>query len=204
MGALPTSLSSGSRVAAAGAAAPPFPIHLIVPTRDSHRLLPRLVASLQAQTGGDWRVTCIDGGSGEEHRAWLEALCLGDGRFRWLGQVDRPGKLRLLESIDVFAMPTVHPEAKGIPVIESMAAGVPVAAPAHGTFPELLDDERAGLLHAPGDPEALAATLCRLLDDEPLAARLGRHGHGLAITRHTADRMAEEHERLYERLRSRS
>ncbi|MFM8702341.1 MAG: glycosyltransferase family 4 protein, partial [Planctomycetia bacterium] len=34
-------------------------------------------------------------------------------RFRWLGQVDRPGKLRLLESIDVFAMPTTHPEAKG-------------------------------------------------------------------------------------------
>jgi glycosyltransferase involved in cell wall biosynthesis len=85
MGALPTSVSSVSRVAA-GAAACSFPIHLIVPTRDSHRLLPRLVASLQAQTGGDWRVTCIDGGSGEEHRAWLEALCLGDGRFRWLGQ----------------------------------------------------------------------------------------------------------------------
>ena len=125
-------------------------------------------------------------------------------RFRWLGQVDRPGKLRLLESIDVFAMPTVHPEAKGIPVIESMAAGVPVAAPAHGTFPELLDDERAGLLHAPGDPEALAATLCRLFDDAELATRLGRHGHSLALARHTADRMAAEHERLYERLRSRS
>jgi len=121
-------------------------------------------------------------------------------RFRWLGQVDRPGKLRLFESIDVFAMPTVHPEAKGIPVIESMAAGVPIVAPAHGAFPELLDEERAGLLHAPADHEALAATLCRLLDDEQLAARLGRHAHGLAIARHTADRMAEEHERLYERL----
>jgi glycosyltransferase involved in cell wall biosynthesis len=77
-------------------------------------------------------------------------------RFRWLGQVDRPGKLRLLESIDVFAMPTVFPEAKGIPVIEALAAGVPVVAPAHGTFPELLDNERAGLLHAPGDPADLA------------------------------------------------
>jgi len=121
-------------------------------------------------------------------------------RFRWLGQVDRPGKLRLLESIDAFAMPTVHPEAKGIPVIESMAAGVPVVAPAHGAFPELLDGERAGLLHVPGDPESLAAAIGRLLDDEQLASRLGRHGHGLAIERHTADRMAAEHERLYERL----
>ena len=121
-------------------------------------------------------------------------------RFRWLGQVDRLGKLRLLESIDVFAMPTAHPEAKGIPVIESMAAGVPVVAPAHGAFPELLDDERAGLLHRPVDPESLAAAIGRILDDEQLATRLGRHGHGLAIARHTDDRMAAEHERLYELL----
>jgi glycosyltransferase involved in cell wall biosynthesis len=135
----------------------------------------------------------------DECLALASSLGVAD-RFRWLGQVDRAGKLRLLETIDVFAMPTVHPEAKGIPVIESMAAGVPVVAPAHGTFPELLDEERAGMLHAPADPEALAATLCRLLEDEPLAVRLGRHGHGLALARHTADRMAAEHERLYERL----
>ena len=121
-------------------------------------------------------------------------------RFRWLGQVDRPGKLRLLESIDVFAMPTVFPEAKGIPVIEAMAAGVPIVAPAHGTFPELLDDERAGLLHAPGDPADLARVIGRLLDDVDLASRYGRHGHALSLTRHTADQMAAAHEELYARL----
>jgi glycosyltransferase involved in cell wall biosynthesis len=121
-------------------------------------------------------------------------------RFRWLGQVDRPGKLRLLESIDVFAMPTVFPEAKGIPVIESMAAGVPVVAPSHGTFPELLDNERAGLLHAPGDPADLARAIGRLLDDVELASRCGRHGHELSLARHTADQMAAGHEDLYTRL----
>lgn len=63
-----------------------FPIHLIVPTRDSHHLLPRLVASLQAQTQTTWRVTFIDGSSGAEHRAWLDGLCRSDGRFHWLAQ----------------------------------------------------------------------------------------------------------------------
>jgi len=121
-------------------------------------------------------------------------------RFRWLGQVDRPGKLRLLESIDVFAMPTLFPEAKGLPVIEAMAAGVPVVAPAHGTFSELLDDERPGLLHAPGDPADLARKLGGLLDDVELAARCGRHGHALSLARHTADQMAAAHEELYSRL----
>ena len=118
----------------------------------------------------------------------------------WLGQVDRAGKVELLQEIDVFAMPTVYPEAKGIPVVEAMAAGVPVVAPAHGTFPELLDGERAGLLHAAGDPADLARVLLELLDDENRAVRLGAHGHSLVRSRHLADHMAAAHESLYARL----
>ncbi|MFM7108448.1 MAG: glycosyltransferase family 4 protein [Planctomycetaceae bacterium] len=121
-------------------------------------------------------------------------------RFRWLGQVDRAGKLAMLESIDAFAMPTAHPEAKGLPVIEAMAAGVPVVAPDHGAFPELLDGERAGLLHVPADPVDLAARLGAVLDDSPLAARLGSHGHALVRERHSAAAMAAAHERLYASL----
>jgi glycosyltransferase involved in cell wall biosynthesis len=72
--------------------ATPFPVHLIVPTRESYRLLPRLVASLQEQTLRDWTLTFIDGGSGPEHRAWLDALCRQDKRFRWQSQsADHPG-----------------------------------------------------------------------------------------------------------------
>ena len=142
---------------------------------------------------------------GSEHGYLSRCLTLAQelgvaDRFRWLGQVDRPGKLRLLESIDVFAMPTVFPEAKGIPVIEALASGVPVVAPSHGTFPELLDGERAGRLHMPGDPADLARAIGVLLDDVALAARYGRHGHELSLARHTADRMAAEHEMLYTRL----
>ena len=125
-------------------------------------------------------------------------------RFRWLGQVDRSAKLALLASIDVFAMPTVFAEAKGLPVVEALAAGVPVVAPAHGAFPELLDAERAGLLHAPGDPASLAAAILRLGTDGELAVRCGRHGHALALDRHTADGMAAAHERLYEGVLGRS
>jgi glycosyltransferase involved in cell wall biosynthesis len=143
----------------------------------------------------------VDSEHGYRARCLSVAQELGvSERFRWLGQVDRPGKLRLLESIDVFVMPTLFPEAKGIPVIEAMAAGVPIVAPAHGTFPELLDDERAGLLHAPGDPADLARVIGRLLDDVELALRCGRHGHQLSLARHTADQMAAAHEELYTRL----
>lgn len=125
-------------------------------------------------------------------------------RVAWLGQVDRPGKLRLLDLVDVFAMPTIHPEAKGLPVIEAMAAGVPVVAPAHGTFPELLAGSPAGapagILHAPGDPADLARAIIELLDDPERAARMGRRGHEIVRERHTFDTMAAGHEAIYERL----
>ena len=131
------------------------------------------------------------------------SLGLAD-RYRWLGQVDRGDKLALLASSDVFAMPTTHPEAKGLPVIEALAAGVPVVAPAHGTFPELLGDgpeaEAAGLLHRPGDPADLARVLGAVLADPARAAALGGRGHALGRSRHSAEAMADAHVRLYARL----
>ncbi len=121
-------------------------------------------------------------------------------QITWLGQVDRGGKLALLDSIDLFAMPTVFPEAKGIPVIEAMAAGVPVVTPAHGTFPELLDEEQAGRLHAPGDVADLASVIIDVLDDPDARQRMATHGHALARRRHLADHMATAHVRLYRQI----
>jgi glycosyltransferase involved in cell wall biosynthesis len=121
-------------------------------------------------------------------------------RFHWRGQVDRDAKLALLGEIDIFALPTAHPEAKGLSVIEALAAGVPVAAANHGAFPELLDGERAGLLHEPNDPADLARAIATLADDPACAAALGRHGHALTRTRHSAAAMAAGHEAIYERV----
>ena len=121
-------------------------------------------------------------------------------RFCWLGQIDRRAKLDLFQAIDVFALPTPRPEAKGLSAIEALAAGVPVVASNHGAFPELLDGERAGLLHEPGDPADLARALAAVLADEEMAGRLGRRGHLLARSRHSSAAMAAAHEALYREL----
>jgi len=138
-----------------------------------------------------------------EYLAMCQKLALDFGvadRFRWLGQIDRAAKLDLLASIDVFALPTPRAEAKGLSAIEALAAGVPVVASNHGAFPELLDGEQAGVLHAPGDPADLARAITAVLDDDMLAGRLGRHGHALARERHSADSMAAAHESMYASL----
>jgi glycosyltransferase involved in cell wall biosynthesis len=84
-----------------------------------------------------------------------------------------------------------------------MAAGVPVVAADHGTFPELLDGERAGLLHAPRDPADLARAVATLADDPARASGCGRHGHALARSRHSAAAMAAGHENLYAQVTGR-
>ena len=121
-------------------------------------------------------------------------------RFEWRGQVDHAGKIALLQSVDCFVMPTTHPEAKGIPVLEAFTAGLPVVASDHGAFPEYLGrdpDSRRGLLCTPGDPAALHAALLALADDPVLAARMGRTSWAFARERHTPDAMAAGHEAVY-------
>jgi glycosyltransferase involved in cell wall biosynthesis len=65
-------------------------------------------------------------------------------------------------------------EGFGLPALEAMARGRPVVASEAGALPEVLGG--AGLLVAPGDPDALAGALDRVLGDEDFAAGLGEAG----------------------------
>lgn len=165
------------------------------------RALPLLTGRHDVELVAAGAEIAAERGYREGCQALAEELGVAD-RFRWLGQIDRAKKLDLLASIDLFVMPTTHPEAKGLPVVEAMAAGVPVVAPAEGSFPELIgpSSAAAGLLHEPRSAEALAEAVARLLEDLPLAEACGRIGHARVRQRHLADQMAAAHERLYQEI----
>ena len=88
-----------------------------------------------------------------------------DRSFEYLGEVDRAAKQAMLDSIDVFSVPTAYPEAKGIYILEALARGVPVVQPGHGSFPELVEQTGGGIIVPPGDAQALAYALADLLRD---------------------------------------
>jgi glycosyltransferase involved in cell wall biosynthesis len=130
----------------------------------------------------------------ERTRAWKRPEA-----FEYAGELTRAEKIAFLQSLDVLSLPTVYRESKGLPVLEALANAVPVVLPDHGTFPELVEQTRGGLLHAPDDPAALAATLKRLLVDPKLAAELGAWGQQ-AIQREFTDAvMAARTVELYRR-----
>ncbi len=127
----------------------------------------------------------------------LAAQGLAD-RFEYLGELDRAEKIAFLQSLDVMSTPTVLPESKGLPVLEAWANGVPVVLPAHGVFPELIEDTGGGLLTKPNDAAALAEVLKRLIRNADEAAECGRRGQEAVYDRYCADLMARRTMALYE------
>ena len=99
-------------------------------------------------------------------------------------------KLSMLDSLDVFTVPTVYPEAKGIYVLEAMARGIPVVQPAHGSFRELIEQTQGGLLAPPNNPGALAEAVASLLRDPPRRQAMGRAGRSAVESSFTEDHMA--------------
>ena len=68
---------------------------------------------------------------------------------------------------DVFALPSLQ-EGFGLVFLEAMAAGLPIVAAHAAAVPEVVPDGEAGILVPPGDVDALAEALIRLLKDEKL------------------------------------
>lgn len=102
------------------------------------------------------------------------ALKLGvAGRLSILGPVDDATLAGLYRQATLLCMPSLG-EGFGLPVIEAMAAGLPVVASDLPAIREVAGD--AALLIPPGDVDALAAALSRLVEDEQLGSRLRRVG----------------------------
>lgn len=94
-----------------------------------------------------------------------------DGRVRFLGPLDRDGVLTLFRAADASVLSSSW-ENFPHTVVEALAVGTPVIATAVGGVPELVREEENGLLVPPGDEEALAAAIRRVVFDPGLRERL--------------------------------
>jgi len=167
----------------------------LAPEKGLHVLTDAFV-ELRRRPGMDRIQLRIAGWLGEAHRGYAEAQfdklrAAGlEDAFRYVGEVDRRGKLDFLRSLDVLSVPTVQAEPKGLFVLESLAAGVPVVLPDDGAFPELIASTGGGCLTPPGDSAALAATLADLLADVARRRRYAESGRQAVHQQRNADVMA--------------
>ena len=140
----------------------------------------------------------VAGWTGESNRDYataafrkLDEAGLHD-KYHYEGVVDRAGKVNFLNKLDLLSVPTTYEEPKGLFVLESLAAGVPVVQPNHGAFPELLDALGGGCLVTPNDPIILADQLHHLLCHPDQRRQLAEAGHATVHSRFSAPAMAQK------------
>ncbi|MGO9817996.1 MAG: glycosyltransferase [Acidocella sp.] len=132
-------------------------------------------------------------------RRKLERLAQSCGvadRVEFLGAMAHAQVLARMRCASMLVLPSVRTasgrvEGLGMVTLEAAAIGVPVIGSALGGIPEVVADQQTGFLVPERDPQALAARMLALLDDEALRRRLGaaarqRTERDFDITRQTA------------------
>jgi len=102
-------------------------------------------------------------------------------------------------ALDVAVLPSYR-EAQGLSVLEAMALSRPVIASNVGGIPEMIEEGVSGLMVPPGDCDALAGAIVRLLSDHPLADMLAKRGHDLVHERFCIELMTSSIESLYDEM----
>jgi glycosyltransferase involved in cell wall biosynthesis len=151
------------------------PMVLAASAKRPHKNLARLLEAL-ASMPADRRPVVLLPGYPTEHEAELrrQATALGiDDDTRFLGWVDSDELEGLYALADGFVMPSLY-EGFGLPVLEAMARGVPVACSDRSSLPEVAGD--AALLFDPDNVRAIAKALDALVHDTATANRLRMAG----------------------------
>lgn len=144
------------------------------------------------------RLLCAGTGSLQEIRRLATQLHVAD-RVECPGWIGPERKRAELAAATLFALPSY---AEGMPMalLEAMSWSLPVVATCVGGIPQLITNERNGLLIAPGDVEALAAAIERLMNDPSLRQRLGTAARATVATSFTLDATLTQLTQIYSRF----
>ncbi len=117
-------------------------------------------------------VSGIHGFFSPQLHALRETLGLA-GSVTFPGWIPREDLYDLYRRAAAFLSPSLF-EGFGLPVLEALAAGVPTACSSIEPLNEIAAE--AALKFDPRDPAAIAAAMCRLVDDEALRRQLAAAG----------------------------
>jgi len=150
-------------------------VALAVSAKRPHKNLMRLLDALAATPVGR-RPLLVIPGYATPYEGELRAHALSAGvrdDVRFLGWVSDPELEGLYALAALFVFPSLH-EGFGLPVLEAMNRGLPVACSNVSSLREVAGD--AALLFDPLDTRSMTAAIERLLDDPVEATRLRAAG----------------------------
>ena len=144
-------------------------------------------------------VVAIVGGAGPEEgavRARLAADPLLAARVRYVGPVAEVEKSALLGQTDLFVLPSTS-DTSSVALLEAMACGTTVVAPATGGAAEVVTDGVTGRRIDVLEPERFAGALRRLVETDGERRRLATEGARWVRSHASLDSMARRFISLY-------
>ncbi len=149
------------------------PFVLYVGSNKPHKNLVRLVEAWAEVVQSFPHVTLVIAGSWissyPEPRIRAEQLDLSNRAIRWLGPLAENDLPALYGAATLFVFPSLY-EGFGLPVIEAMACGAPVACSRVSSLPEVVGD--SALLFDPEHASSIAEAIAQALGDDDLRADL--------------------------------
>jgi glycogen(starch) synthase len=174
------------------------------------------IGRLVPEKGFDVAVTAF----GKIHRRFPEArlILAGDGtekeklhhqvydlgltdRVEFTGWVTQDETLRLLDRATLVVIPS-RQEGFSLVAAEAAAMARPVVATRVGGLPEVVQDEKTGVLVPSEDGDALAQAISFLLDHPETAIQMGKAGRRRVGEKFRWDRHVDAYAALYQRLTS--
>jgi glycosyltransferase involved in cell wall biosynthesis len=181
----------------ARSAAPPDGYLLFMGTLEPRKNVGRLLGAYRWLTAERPAAPALvlAGGATAAAAPWIEAMSQAPlaGRVQHIGYVEERDRLAVYQGAHALVLPSLD-EGFGLPVVEAMAAGVPVVASNRGALPEVVGD--AGLIVDLDEPLALERALLRLVDEPSLADELSRAG-AARVAQFTWERSAAAHREAY-------
>ena len=169
-------------------------------TLSERKGFPELMLALgsPAMASRRWRATLAGDGPIDAFKRQASELGIAD-RLEFLGWVDPDGVRKVCENADVLVLPS-HAEGLAMSVLEGLSYGLAVITTPVGAHTEVIEPGVSGLFVPPGDVDALAAALVRVVDDPSERSRLGAAARRRFLekfeVRSYADQLAKLHEGL--------
>jgi glycosyltransferase involved in cell wall biosynthesis len=128
-----------------------------------------------AAASAEAEIVGIVGGAGPEEAKVRERIASDprlQRRLRYVGPVAEEEKAALLAQTDVFVLPSTS-DTSSVALLEAMACGTAVVAPAEGGASEVVQDGRTGRIADPRSVGSLGSTVAALARDPAERQRLG-------------------------------
>lgn len=139
----------------------------------------------------------LAGGDGELDKVRAEAEALGiSDKVEILGWIRGEQKDALLARAAIYVLPS-YAENLPMGILEAMAAGMPIISTPVGGIPSAVEDGVEGCLVPPGDVDALAEALYKLLADSSLRKRMGEAALAKANAKFSAGKVIADLAAVY-------